>query len=261
MRILVIGKTGQLGRSIQQLFLNDYYLLQGYDFEFIGRDKIDFEDSVSISAYFERCDFDVVINCVAYTQVEKAECEQKIANQVNHIAVEQLACIAHKNNIKLIHISTDYVFDGNSKYPYTEDDTPNPIITYAKTKLLGERAVQRNMISNAIIIRSGWIYSQHGNNFINSMLEKAKNGESLKIVADQVGTPVYVKDLIDAIFRIIDSKYFKYQDFPTSVYHFSNLGQCSWCEFAKEAFFISGLKSKITPITTKESGSTIRRPP
>jgi dTDP-4-dehydrorhamnose reductase len=260
MRILITGKTGQLGKSIQQSVIDDIDQAHKHNYTFIGRDEIDFSDNASILAYFEHNSFDVIIHCAAFTQVERAEHEQDLANQINHLAVEQLARIAHRDNIKLIHISTDYVFDGNATSPYTELDTPNPGIFYAKTKLLGEQAVQNVMINNAIILRIGWIYSQYDNNFVNSMSRRAKNGERLKIVTDQIGTPVYVKDLIATILHILNSEDFKQKDFPTNVYHYSNLGQCSWYEFAKEVFSISGIKSDIIPITTEESPSPIKRP-
>jgi len=262
MRILITGKNGQLGKSIQHSILNSTDIDQSHkhNYTFVGRDGIDFCNDDNILEYFKRNSFDVIINCAAYTQVERAEHEQDLANQVNHLAVKQLAHIANRDGIKLIHISTDYVFDGNATTPYTELDTPNPSIMYAKTKLLGEQAVQNTMVKNAIIIRSGWIYSQHGKNFVDSMLERSKNGEKLKIVTDQIGTPVYARDLIAVIFCILNSKKFEQEGFATSVYHYSNLGQCSWYEFAKEAFSINKVKFHVVPIVTEQSPSPIKRP-
>jgi dTDP-4-dehydrorhamnose reductase len=187
--------------GIQEVLIAQNYL--GYSFTFIGRDEIDFSDNISISEYFERNSFDVIINCAAYTQVDKAEGQQELANQINHLAVGQLAYIAQQSNAKLIHISTDYVFDGNTTNPYIELDVPNPINIYAKTKLLGEQVVQNTMSSNALIIRSAWLYSQYGNNFVDTMLKLAQDKDELKIVSDQIGTPTYATDLYPYLTRYI----------------------------------------------------------
>ncbi|CAC9430369.1 dTDP-4-dehydrorhamnose reductase (EC [uncultured Gammaproteobacteria bacterium] len=258
MRILVTGKTGQLGKSIQEVVASSAQNYLGYSFTFIGRDEIDFSDNISISEYFERNSFDVIINCAAYTQVDKAEGQQELANQINHLAVGQLAYIAQQSNAKLIHISTDYVFDGNTTNPYIELDVPNPINIYAKTKLLGEQVVQNTMSSNALIIRSAWLYSQYGNNFVDTMLKLAQDKDELKIVSDQIGTPTYATDLATIILHIINNKDFT-RNFATTTYHYSSMGQCSWYEFSKEIFSICKIKLNIIPITTDEYPTLAKR--
>lgn len=257
MQILIIGKTGQLGKSIQDVATEALY--SKHNFTFAGRDAIDLSSNTGISKYFKDKCFDVIVNCAAYTQVDKAEEEQTLANQINHLAVVQLAQITQQSNTKLIHISTDYVFDGDGISPYTELDTPNPINTYGKTKLLGEQAVQDTMSNNALIIRSSWIYSQYGNNFVDTMLKLVKDKDALKIVSDQIGTPTYAQDLASAILYIINSEVFA-NDFNTGIYHYSNMGQCSWYEFTKEIFSIQQIKSTVTPIATDAYPTPAKRP-
>ena len=164
MRILVTGKNGQLGRSIHKLVNTDTKIdnnQSSNDFIFVGREELDLSSESSISHYFDNNDkFDIIINCAAYTQVDKAEEEIELANQINHLAVKQLASIANKQQVRLIHISTDYVFDGESDKPYIETDETNPINVYGKTKLAGEKALQKIMPTSAIIIRSSWVYSE-----------------------------------------------------------------------------------------------------
>ena len=178
MRILVTGKNGQLGKSINKIVnasddKNNYQ--QGNEFIFVGREELDLSSKSDINHYFDSNNkFDIIINCAAYTAVDKAEEEQELANQVNHLAVKQLAGIAKEQKAKLIYISTDYVFDGESDKPYLESDTPNPINVYGKTKLAGEKALQGTMPTDAIIIRTSWVYSEYGNNFVSTMLRLGK---------------------------------------------------------------------------------------
>ena len=214
MRILVTGKNGQLGRSIHKLVNTDSKIdnnQSSNEFIFVGREELDLSNESSISHYFDSNDrFDVIINCAAYTAVDKAEEEQELANQVNHLAVKQLAGIAKEQKAKLIHISTDYVFDGESDKPYIETDTTNPINVYGKTKLAGEKALQAVMPINAIIIRTSWVYSEYSNNFVSTMLRLGKERDELSVVSDQIGSPTYATDLAGAILEIIDNK--DYQD-------------------------------------------------
>ena len=205
MRILVTGKNGQLGNSIQQIVSN---AKQNNDFVFVGRGELDFSQNDNITKYFEENNFDVIVNCAAYTAVDKAESEAKLANQINHLSVEKLATIAQKNNIKLIHVSTDYVFDGNSIEPYIESIVPNAVNTYGRSKLLGEEAIQKVMSNNAMIIRTSWMYSGYGNNFVKTMLELGASKEQISVVDDQVGSPTYALDLAQAIIHIISHNNF-----------------------------------------------------
>jgi dTDP-4-dehydrorhamnose reductase len=214
MRILVTGKNGQLGRSIYKIVNTDTKIdnnQSSNEFIFVGREELDLSSKSSISHYFDYHDkFDIIINCAAYTQVDKAEQEVELANQINHLAVKQLANIANEQKAKLIHISTDYVFDGESNKSYTETDETNPINVYGKTKLAGEKALQAVMPMNALIIRTSWVYSEYGNNFVNTMLRLGKERDELNVVSDQIGSPTYANDLAVAILEIIDNK--DYQD-------------------------------------------------
>jgi len=215
----------------------------------------------SIGHYFNNNDkFDVIINCAAYTAVDRAEEEQELANQVNHLAVKQLAGIAKEQKAKLIHISTDYVFDGESDKAYLETDETNPINVYGKTKLAGEKALQEIMPNDAIIIRTSWVYSEYGNNFVKTMLRLGKERDEINVVSDQIGSPTYVTDLAGAILEIIKNKGFKEISQATQIYHYSNKGEISWCDFAKEIFKIAKVDCKVNPITTQQHPTPAKRP-
>jgi len=256
MRILVTGKNGQLGQSINKLInieAKTKYNPNSNEFIFVGRDELDLSSKNSIDNYFNNNDrFDIIINCAAYTAVDKAEEEQKLANQVNHLAVEQLAKISNQKKAKLIHISTDYVFDGESDKPYIETDKTNPINVYGKTKLAGEKALQEVMSNNAIIIRTSWVHSEYGNNFVKTMLRLGKEKDEISVVNDQIGSPTYATDLANAILEIIRKKEFKKTGQVTQIYHYSNQGEVSWFAFSREIFKLAEMDCKVNPITTNQ---------
>ena len=264
MRILVLGKNGQLGRSIHKLVNTDTKIdnnQHSNDFIFIDREGLDLSSESNIGHYFDSNDkFDIIINCAAYTQVDKAEQEVELANQINHLAVKQLASIANKQQAKLIHISTDYVFDGESDKPYTETDTPNPINVYGKTKLAGEKTLQAVMPMNAIIIRTSWLYSEYGNNFVSTMLRLGEERGEISVGNDQIGSPTYATDLAKIILHIIKTKEFKEMGQVAQIYHYSNKGKCSWHEFAKEIFKIVEVSCKVNPIATQQYPTPANRP-
>ena len=264
MRILVTGKNGQLGKSIHKIVNSKVKAnnsLRPYNFVFVGRKELDLNSETNISHYFDSNDkFDIIINCAAYTAVDKAEEEQELANQVNHLAVKRLAQIAKNQQAKLIHISTDYVFDGESDKPYTETDETNPINIYGKTKLAGEQALEEIMPTNAIIIRTSWVYSEYGNNFVSTMLRVGKERDEVNVVSDQVGSPTYATDLANAILDIVKNKAFKKAEHETQVYHYSNEGEVSWYEFAKEIFEVAKIDCKVNPITTEQYPAPAKRP-
>jgi len=263
MKILVTGKNGQLGRSIQKIVNTDTRIdnnQSSNDFIFVGREELNLNKESGISNYFDNNRFDIIINCAAYTAVDKAEEEQDLANQVNHLAVKQLAQIAKKQQAKLIHISTDYVFDGESDKPYTEIDTTNPINIYGKTKLAGEKVLQEVMSTNAIIIRTSWVYSEYGNNFVKTMLRLGQERDGINVVDDQIGSPTYATDLAGAILEIIKNKYFREEDQVTQIYHYSNEGGISWYEFAKEIFKIAKVDCKVNSIATDQYPTPAKRP-
>ena len=258
MRILVTGKNGQLGRSIHKVVGNTE---QTDEFVFVGRGELDLNSETNISHYFDSDNkFDIIINCAAYTAVDKAEEEQNLANQVNHLAVAQLAQIAKNRQAKLIHISTDYVFDGASDKPYMETDETNPINVYGKTKLAGEKALQEIMPTDAIIIRTSWVYSEFGNNFVKTMLRLGKERDEISVVSDQIGSPTYATDLAEAILDIIQNKAFKEAGQTTQIYHYSNEGEISWYDFSKEVFKVAETYCKVKSITTEQYLTPAQRP-
>ena len=264
MKILVTGKNGQLGRSIQKLVNTDTKIDNNQSFNefiFIGRGELDLTSESSTNHYFNSNDkFDIIINCAAYTAVDKAEEEQDLANQINHLAVKQLAQIAKNQQAKLIHISTDYVFDGESNKSYTEADETNPINVYGKTKLAGEKALQAIMLTNAIIIRTSWVYSEYGNNFVKTMLNLGKERDELNVVSDQIGSPTYATDLAETILKIIDNKNYQNKEQLTEIYHYSNEGEISWYDFTKEIFKLAKIDCKVSPITTEQYPTPAKRP-
>jgi dTDP-4-dehydrorhamnose reductase len=221
---------------------------------------LNLETLESIQSYFVRNDIDIIINCAAYTKVDQAEEDQIQANLINHNAVRELAKISKKSKIKLIHISTDYVFNGHKKEPYTEDDKTSPINIYGKTKLAGELAIISTMPFNSIIIRTGWVYSEFGNNFVKTILNLATKSNTLDIVSDQIGTPTYAYDLANLILQIVGSESFLENEKPTSIFHYSNEGKSSWYEFAKEVISISGINCHLNPINTEDYPLPAKRP-
>ena len=262
MRILVTGKNGQLGRSIYKIVNTaNGDNLSPNEFIFVGREELDLNSESSIINYFDNHDkFDIVINSAAYTAVDQAEEEQELANQVNHLAVKQLAEIVKEQKARLIHISTDYVFNGESDKLYIETSETNPINVYGKTKLAGERTLQEIMPTNAIIIRTSWVYSEYGNNFVKTMLRLGKERDELNVVSDQIGSPTYATDLANAILNIVQSIEFKEVGQKTQVYHYSNSGKVSWYDFAKEIFKIAKIDCKVGSITTEQYPTPAKRP-
>jgi len=254
--ILVTGSTGQLGQSIKSL-ATDY---PDCKFIFVDRQQLDLSEEISIAGFFENKTFDVIINCAAHTAVDKAESEAELADQINHLAVKQLADIAKQHHSKLIHISTDYVFNGQQYRPYIETDSVEPQGVYGKTKLSGEQAIQNTLKTNAIVIRTSWVYSEYGNNFVKTMLKLGQERDSLNVIFDQVGTPTYAKDLAKAIMSIVHSLSFNQTSFKTNIVHFSNEGVTSWYDFAKTIFEYTNLQCQVSPIETKDYPTPAMRP-
>jgi len=256
--ILVTGQNGQLGQSIK--VASSQY--PQYQFTFTDRKALDLSDSKNITTYFEQNKFDLIINCAAYTAVDKAEDQYTLAKTINHLAVKQLAEIAQQHHSILIHISTDYVFDGSAHQPYTESTTTNPQNIYGSTKLKGEQAIEA-AACNAIIIRTSWVYSEYGNNFVKTMLRLGNDREQLNVIFDQIGTPTYAKDLAIGVLTIIDSLASSQTDFQKHnlyLYHFSNEGVCSWYDFAKAIFDLSGTQCTVQPIEAIDYPTPAKRP-
>lgn len=253
-KILVTGSNGQLGNEIRVLAKN-------YDFQFTFTDinELDITDINAIDALFQKNGFNYVINCAAYTNVNNAESDEDVALLINAQAPANLAKIAKKHNAKFIHISTDYVFDGNNHQPYTEDDAVCPQSAYGRTKLEGERlAFSEN--DGTIIIRTAWLYSSFGNNFVKTMMKFGTEKDSLNVVFDQIGTPTYAADLAKAILTIIEKIEKKEKKFIAGIYHFTNEGVCSWFDFTKEIHAIANISCKVIPIETKDFPSPAKRP-
>ncbi|MDE0782884.1 MAG: dTDP-4-dehydrorhamnose reductase [Planktomarina sp.] len=254
--ILVTGSAGQLGQSIKTI-ATDY---PDCEFVFANRQQLDLSNETSITDFFEHQTFHVIINCAAHTAVDKAESEPELANQINHIAVQKLSNIAKQHNTKLIHISTDYVFNGRQYRPYLETDSVEPQGVYGQTKLSGEQAIRNILKNNAIIIRTSWVYSEYGNNFVKTILKLGQERDSLNVIFDQVGTPTYAKDLAKAIMNIVQGRNFKHVDFTTSIVHFSNEGVCSWYDFAKAIFELANIQCHVNAIETKDYPTPAKRP-
>tara|TARA_R110002050_G_scaffold57423_3_gene128970 strand:+ start:109649 stop:110548 length:900 start_codon:yes stop_codon:yes gene_type:complete len=257
--ILVTGSTGQLGQSIKAM-VTDSIDNADYEFVFAHREQLDLSNAASITNFFGNKVFDVIINCAAHTAVDKAESEPELANQINHLAVQQLTDMAQQHNAKLIHISSDYVFNGQQYRPYIETDKVEPQSIYGLTKLNGEQAIQNTMASNAIIIRTSWVYSEYGNNFVKTMLRLGVERDRLNVIFDQIGTPTYAKDLAKAIMSIIQSPAFNQENFKTSIVHFSNEGVASWYDFAQTIFELASIQCQVTPIETKDYPTPATRP-
>ena len=249
--ILVTGSKGQVGSELQAL-ADDYE----YDFYFTDRDSLDITKKEQIKAFVNKNKIDIIINAAAYTAVDKAEEDEVNADRVNHLATRYLAEIAKEKNIKLIHISTDYVFDGKNYKPYNEDDATSPNGVYGATKLAGEKAMQAINPKNSIIIRTSWVYSSFGANFVKTMLRLGREKDQLGVIFDQVGTPTYAKDLAQAILDIIPN----IKNEKVEIYNHSNEGVLSWYDFAKEIMRMAKLDCRINPIETKEYPTPTVRP-
>jgi dTDP-4-dehydrorhamnose reductase len=245
MKILVIGKNSQLGLSIKKVLNN---LLMVDDYFFVGRAEIDLTNLDNISRYFSEHEVDVIINCSAYTKVDQAEKDEHIANKVNHLALTRLAEIANRKNIKLIHISTDYVFDGKKQKPYDEDDETRPINNYGKTKRAGEMALLTALPNNGIILRTSWLYSEFGDNFVKKMLKLGIMESQINVVSDQYSSPTYCADLAKVIINIIKKDIFQKFNNKTQIYHYSNTGFVSWHGFTKKIFELAEINCIINPI-------------
>ncbi len=207
---------------------------------------------------FEEHKPDVLINCAAYTAVDKAEEETVLADKINHISSEILAKNCAKHHCRFIHISTDYVFDGETNKPYSENDKCNPSSSYGKTKLLGEQAVMQNS-PDSIILRTSWLYSEFGNNFMKTMIRLGNERPELKVVFDQIGTPTYAGALADGIIHIL-LKHQQDNEWYSGIYHFSNQGVCSWYDFATWIMAEKKLDCKVFPIESHEFPTPVKRP-
>ena len=253
--ILVTGANGQLGSELQQRAP----LHPELNFTFITRQELDLSASDTINAWFADKHFEVIINCAAYTAVDKAETEPDLAHAINATAVANLATIAKAQHSSLIHVSTDYVFAGQNYRPYQETDPTDPQGLYGASKLAGEQALLSINPAKSVIIRTAWVYSQFGNNFVKTMLRLGKERAELGVIYDQVGSPTSARDLAAAILSIIEHP--KLASLTgTEIYHYSNEGVCSWYDFAKAIFSYSNLSCLVKPLETKDYPTPAKRP-
>jgi dTDP-4-dehydrorhamnose reductase len=249
--VLVTGGNGQLGSEIKDLACN-----LTDNFFFTNSSILNITEHKKVASFCLENKINIIINCAAYTAVDKAETEKELAEAINYQGVKNLANIAKENSIKLIHISTDYVFDGRNKKPYNEDDITRPIGVYGKTKLAGEQAMIECNLKDSIIIRTSWLYSFYGNNFVRTMAKLGTQKKELNVIFDQIGTPTYAKDLAQVILNILP----KIQNDQLEIYHYSNDGVCSWFDFATEIMQKLKLNCVIKPIETKDYPTLVRRP-
>lgn len=253
--ILVTGAKGQLGKELEVLS-SDY---SSFDFVFLTREQLPVDNADQVNKTFQDHQPAFCINCAAYTAVDKAETEKEKAFAVNAEGAGNLAESSKKYGTRLIHISTDYVFDGTSSTPYKETDPINPINTYGASKLLGEQLCLEND-PNTIIIRTAWVYSVYGNNFVKTMLRLMKERPQINVVNDQVGAPTWAADLAACIFHIVEDCSKQNSKWKPGVYHYSNKGRTSWYEFALAIKELGGMTSTVNPIATEQYPTPAKRP-
>jgi dTDP-4-dehydrorhamnose reductase len=254
MVVLVTGANGQLGQALQKAS----QAVSGIRFVFTDSKTLDITNPENCQAIFEEFQPNFCINCAAYTAVDKAESEADLANQINVVGVKNLAESCKECQTTLIHLSTDFVFDGEKNVPYTETDLPNPKNVYGQTKLEGEQTIQA-LLEKYYIIRTSWVYSEFGNNFYKTMLRLASERESLNVVNDQIGTPTNANCLAMTIIDIIQHSTSSNQP-SYGIYHFSNEGVCSWYDFAKKIFELHNIPITLNPIPTSSYPTAAIRP-
>ncbi len=249
-KILVTGANGQLGRCIKDASAD----FPDLNFQFVSKEELDIENLELLKDFFRKNNYDYCINTAAYTNVEKAESESERAFAINAEAVKNIAEVCNEHDVTLIHISTDYVFDGKKKSPYLETDVTNPINVYGASKLKGEQYIQE-ICDKFFIFRTSWLYSQYGHNFLKTILKASKEGKSLTITTEQTGTPTNANDLANTILQIIaqDSKHY-------GVYHYSNKGETTWFGFAQEILLLSGKLKDVKLAKTNHYRTFAARP-
>lgn len=250
-KVLVTGSNGQLGSEIRKLSSQ----LSEFEFHFTDVNELDITNEKSVDSYLDNLNPDYLINCAAYTAVDKAEQEPELSFMINGLAPGILAEKCRESDIKLIHVSTDYVFDGESSVPYNEKDPVNPQSSYGRSKLEGEKRVLENGVG--MIIRTSWLYSGYGHNFVKTIINNARIKKELKVVNDQTGNPTWAFDLAKAILKIISLGKDK---FIPGIYHYSNSGTCTWFDFAQEIIRLTKISCEITPISSSEYPFPTKRP-
>lgn len=251
MKILITGANGMLAKAVRERFKEHELILT----DVVGTElSLDITNLKEVEEFVYNIKPDVIINCAAYTAVDKAETEEELARKINADGPRNLAIAASKNNCKLVHISTDYVFGGDLSLEeiYKEDDPKAPVTAYGRTKLAGEEAIEENM-NSFYIFRTAWLYGD-GKNFVRTMLKFGKEKDEVKVVCDQHGSPTYAVDLADIIYQALK------KEIPYGIYHTTNLGFTTWYEFTKKIYELAGISCKVTPVTSEEFASAAKRP-
>ena len=252
MKILVTGSNGQLGRELRRALEMTMPGVTTYT----DVDELNICDAKAVEEYVTSGDFTHIVNCAAFTAVDKAETEQSMCYAINADAVKNIAVAASKTGARVLHISTDYVFDGKSHRPYKESDKVSPVSAYGTSKRKGEMMLLA-MCQDAVIIRTAWLYSPHGHNFVKTMLTLGRERNEVRVVADQIGTPTSATDLAEAIVTLLTSRQWR-----PGIYHFTNEGACSWYDFTKVIHHLAGIEScNVVPITTADYPTAATRPP
>lgn len=248
--ILITGSNGQLGNEMQQA------AVRFPDFNYIYTDvaELDICDKSALDAFVKANNVNVIVNCAAYTAVDNAEDDVELCHKINRDAVRNIAEVASDNKVKVVHVSTDYVFDGTNYLPYTEDMPVCPATVYGKSKLEGEQALLENC-KESVILRTAWLYSSFGNNFVKTMIKLGTERDSLGVIFDQVGSPTYAADLADVILQLLSNK-----TFIPGIYHFSDEGVCSWYDFTKTIHRMANITCDVKPIETKDYPARTPRP-
>ena len=248
--ILITGSHGQLGNEMQQAATR----FPAFRFIYTDVEDLDICDKAALDAFVKANAVNVIVNCAAYTAVDKAEDDVELCYKINAEAVRNIGEVAHQNGLKVVHVSTDYVFDGTNYVPYSEDQAVSPNTVYGKSKLAGEQALMETC-EQTVILRTAWLYSSFGNNFVKTMIKLGTERDSLNVIFDQIGTPTYAADLADTILKILS-----HETFTPGMYHFSDEGVCSWYDFTKTIHRIAGITCDVRPIETKDYPARTPRP-
>lgn len=248
--ILITGSHGQLGNEMQQAAKS----FPAFNYLYTDIEDLDICDKDALNAFVKANHVNIIINCAAYTNVDKAEDDVELCYKINRDAVRNIGEVATENKLKVVHVSTDYVFDGTNYLPYTENQQVCPATVYGKSKLAGELALLESC-DQAVIIRTAWLYSSFGNNFVKTMMRLGTERDSINVVFDQIGSPTYAADLADTILKLVN-----HESFIPDIYHFSDEGVCSWYDFTKSIHRIAGITCDVRPIETKDYPARTPRP-
>jgi dTDP-4-dehydrorhamnose reductase len=252
--ILITGANGQLGNELKIVSKSFY----GYDFIFTDIDTLDLTDPLHVSDLFQKTRPDWIINCAAYNFVDKAESEPDKAMSINALAVKNIADVIHGSECRFVHISSDYVYDGKANVPYNEDAMANPLSAYGRSKLAGEKFALLH--PGTMVIRTSWLYSSFGNNFVKTIMKHAREKSLLRVVFDQTGSPTYAADLAETIMFIISGVIRNHFALKAGIYNYSNEGVCTWYDFATEIINEAGLECRVNPVLTKDYRQEAERP-